>query len=228
MSIKKINLVKKNMDHLEDENYPVKRPTFLTVLCILTFIGSGWAIFSSITAYNTAEQTIGVFTDSMNIDEEITRAKGDTLIMAPKTDTFSIGQEPDSQTDSLAGNDSLEVGDDNLNENGVDTTSASYEMGRALGAKMKKNVMDMMSVDKLKNSAMGSFIAALFTIAGAFFMWRLRRFGFYLYIIGIVIGVIVPFYIYGNNLLAIGINGFSSFFGLIFIALYALNLKSMK
>ena len=216
------------MDHLEDENYPVKRPTFLTVLCILTFIGSGWAIFSSITAYNTAERTIAVFTDSITIDREITSAKGDTLIMAPKNDTFSIGQQPDSLKDSLAGNDSLEVYDDNLNENGVDTTSSSYQMGKSLGAKLKDNVMDMLSVDKMKHSAIGSFIAALFTLAGAFFMFRLRKPGFYLYIIGIAIGIAVPFYIYSGNLLAIGLAAFSSFFGLIFIALYALNLKSMK
>ena len=225
MSIKKIILVKKTMDHLEDENYQVKRPTFLTVLCILTFIGSGWAIFSAITAYNTAERTIGVFTDSIMSSKEITRAKNDTLIMEPKTDTFAVG---DSLKDSVAGNDSLEVDDDNLNENGVDTTSASYQMGKSLGAKLKDNVMDMLTVDKMKHSAIGSFIAALFTIAGAFFMFRLRKPGFYLYIIGIAIGIAVPFYIYSGNLLAIGLASFSSFFGLIFIALYALNLKSMK
>lgn len=216
------------MDHLEDENFREKRPTFLTVLCILTFVGSGWALFSAVTAYNTAEKTIGVFTDSIMNNKEITRAKGDTLILEPKTDTFAVGQVPDRLKDSVAGNDSLEVDDDNLNENGVDTTSASYEMGRSLGAKLKDNVMDMLSVDKMKHSAIGSFIAALFTIAGAFFMFRLRKPGFYLYIIGIAIGIAVPFYIYSGNMLAIGLAAFSSFFGLIFIALYALNLKSMK
>ena len=215
------------MDHLEDENYQEKRPAFLTVLCILTFIGSGWAIFSAITAYNTAEQTIGIFSDSIMSNKEITRAKGDTLIMQTKTDTFAAGQAPDSLKDS-AGNDSLEADDKNLNENEVDTSTASYEMGKKFGEKLKDNVMDMLSVDKMKHSAIGSFIAALFTIAGAFFMFRLRKPGFYLYIIGIAIGIAVPFYIYSGNMLAIGLAAFSSFFGLIFIALYALNLKSMK
>ncbi|MDA8886218.1 hypothetical protein N9I68_01420 [Bacteroidia bacterium] len=32
-----------------------QRPTFLTVLCILTFIGSGYGIFQGITSYATAE-----------------------------------------------------------------------------------------------------------------------------------------------------------------------------
>lgn len=101
-------------------------------------------------------------------------------------------------------------------------------MEMRFGEKIKKSVHDMMSVNKLKNSAIGSFVAALFTLAGAFFMWRLRKYGFFMYILGIAIGIIVPFYIYGNNLLAIGISAFSSFIGLLFIALYALNLKSMK
>lgn len=216
------------MDHLDDENSPEKRPTFLTLLCILTFVGSGWALFSAVTAYNTADQTIGLFSDSIMNNKAMTRAKEDTLVIAPKTDTFSMEQEPDSLKDSLAVNDTLEADEDNLNKNGVDTTSASYEMGRTLGKKFKDNVMDMLSVEKMKNSAIGSFIAALFTLAGAFFMWRLRKFGLFIYIIGIAIGIVVPFYIYGNNLLAVGLNGFSSFFGLVFIALYALNLKSMK
>lgn len=218
------------MHHPEDGIYPEKRPTFLTVLCILTFVGSGWAIFSAITAYNTAESTVALFSDSARNKTTIsTGTKTDTSVMFPKTDTFSNEEQLPHSLDNLPKeNDSLDKVDDILKENDEDSTSASYEMGKTFGTKMKKNVMDMMNVDKMKNSAIGSFVAALFTLAGAFFMWRLRRYGFYIYIIGIAIGIVVPFYIYGNNLLAIGINGFSSFFGLVFIALYALNLKSMK
>lgn len=217
------------MQHPEDEIYAEKRPTFLTVLCILTFVGSGWAIFSSITAYRTAERTVGIFSDSiMNKSMVDTRVNTDTLVVLSGTDTFSKDkilldslEDLNTTTDSMGSIDGKQKKQE-------DTTTASYQMGKELSAKMKKNVMDMMSVEKMKNSAMGSFIAALFTLAGAFFMWRLRKFGLLIYIIGIAIGIIIPFYIYGNNLLAIGISAFSSFFGLIFIALYALNLKSMK
>lgn len=218
------------MQHPEEEHYPEKRPTFLTVLCILTFVGSGWAIFSAITAYRTAETTISSFSEPvMNKSVVNTRTKTDTLVESPRKDTFSNNQKlPDSLKDFNTTNDSMKSVDDNLDKDGVDTTTASFQMGKKLSAKMKKNVLDMMSVEKLKNSAMGSFIAALFTLAGAFFMWRLRKFGLFIYTIGIAIGIIAPFYIYGNNLLAIGISAFSSFFGLIFIAMYALNLKSMR
>lgn len=36
------------------------RPTFLTVLCILTFIGSAWGIYQGISNYVSAEQVAGV------------------------------------------------------------------------------------------------------------------------------------------------------------------------
>src|SRR6476620_11062411 len=42
------------------------RPTFLTVLCILTFIGSTWGIIGSITNYltaNTAAQIVSAATE---------------------------------------------------------------------------------------------------------------------------------------------------------------------
>ena len=39
------------------ETAPPARPSFLTVLCILTFIGSGWGILSNVWAYSTASQT---------------------------------------------------------------------------------------------------------------------------------------------------------------------------
>ena len=216
------------MDHLDDQNFQEKRPTFLTVLCILTFIGSGWAIFSSATAYNTAETTVSVFRDSIPMAKEIDRSKEDTLLITSKSDSLSIEQEKTDQKDSLIVYDSLEIVEDSLKDDRRDSTTASYEMGKALGSKIKDNVLDMLSVDKMKHSAIASFIAALFTLAGAFFMFRLKKTGFYLYVAGILIGLIVPFYIYSGNLLAIGLNSFSSFFGLVFIALYALNLKSMK
>ena len=41
------------------------RPTFLTVLCILTFIGSGYGIFNSISSYKGAEVAVGLTSDIM-------------------------------------------------------------------------------------------------------------------------------------------------------------------
>ena len=86
----------------------------------------------------------------------------------------------------------------------------------------------MLTKENIRKGAIGKLLEAFFTLAGAILMWRLNRSGFYLYIIGILIGLIVPFYLFGNDLVAVGASSFANFFGLIFISLYALNLKSMK
>lgn len=175
------------MDNYDTELQPEKRNTFLTVLCILTFIGSGWAIITSVSSYFTAEATVKVLNDNFK-----------------KT-----------PVDSLAHIDSTskkEMED-----------SASYKIGLKIGGSMKA----IMSVDNIHKESIGDFIAGLFTLGGAILMWFQRRKGFYLYIIGVAIGIALPFFLYGNNFIAIGISSFGSFFGLLFIALYAVNLKSL-
>jgi len=42
-------------DFLESQEQPISRPVFITVLCILTFIGSGWGIISEGFKYFTAD-----------------------------------------------------------------------------------------------------------------------------------------------------------------------------
>lgn len=162
-----------------------KRSTFLTVLCVLTFIGSGWAVFSNIYTYNTAAKTVQLFEKSVTL-----------------------------RRDSIRNEDSI--------------VRPENKKGEIFGEKMMNSVSKMMTVDNIHKSALGAFIAALFTLGGAILMFNLRRIGFYLYIIGVIMGLLIPFYLYGGNLMAVGLSVFSGFFGLVFIALYALNLKSMK
>lgn len=53
----------------ETQLLPKKRSTFITVLCILTFIGSGWGIFSgilNIATSSTLEQTGEMVSESMD------------------------------------------------------------------------------------------------------------------------------------------------------------------
>lgn len=42
------------------------RPTFLTVLCVITFIFSSMSLFSAITNYSSAEVAVGVTKDAMD------------------------------------------------------------------------------------------------------------------------------------------------------------------
>ena len=172
------------------ETEPLGRSSFLTALCILTFIGSGWAILSSFWSYRTAPETATIFKKPLDTSKYPTLKK-DSLLLK---DSVRLHQR--------------------------DKAPSVFE------EKMKSSFSQMLLVDNIQNSAMGNFVAALFTLAGALLMWRLKRIGFYLYILGVLIGIISPFYIYGNNFLAVGLSAFGSFFGLIFIALYALNYKS--
>jgi hypothetical protein len=164
------------------ELQPEKRPSFLTWLCILTFIGSGWALISCVWTYNMAAKTNIVF-------EENVHAKKDSALLKD---------------------------------------TAHIEKKSPLEAKIKASLAKIVNVENMRKAAIGGFIASLLTLAGAILMWNLKRTGFYIYISGVMVGILVPFYLYGNDLIAVGATSFANFFGLVFIALYALNLKSMR
>ncbi len=171
----------------EFEQDLVSRPTLLNVLCILTFIGSSWAILSNIWAYTTAAKSAKMISYASNRMTDDSLSKKDSIV-------YEIGKKKKS----------------------------------AFGEKMMVSFSKMFTEATIKKNAIGTIVSAIFTLIGAWMMWRLKRVGFYLYIGGVIIGIIVPFYLYGNNILAIGISAFSSFFGLVFIALYALNFKSFR
>ncbi len=165
----------------EYETEPVTRPSFLSWLCILTFIGSGWAIASSVYTYVSAEKYSNIFSEEKPLKQD------------------------SAYVDSRA----------------------RHNERNALPEKIKASFVKILDKDNMRKFAIGNLVAALFTLTGALFMWRLKQIGFYIYILGVVFGLMVPFYSYGNDLIAVGAASFNNFFGLVFIALYALNLKSM-
>jgi len=117
---------------------------------------------------------------------------------------------------------------DSLSINDTASSKSRRNNKNIFGQKMRRSVSRLMTTDNIRKTAIGNLIACLFTLIGAIIMWMLFKKGFYLYIIGVIIGLVIPFYLYGGNLIAVGISSVSGFFGLVFIALYALNLKSMK
>lgn len=161
------------------------RPTLLTVLCILTFIGSSWLIVSNIWAYGTAAKT------------------AEMISVASKRE---------------------------INDSTFQKDSANAKVIRKkhslFGERMMLSVAKIMTADNIRKNATGTVLSALITFFGALMMWRLKRRGFYIYIAGTLLGIIIPLYFYGVNMASIGISFFPGFFGLIFIALYALNFKS--
>ncbi len=165
------------------ETHPEARPSFLTWLCILTFIGSGWALISCVWTYSMASKTNIIFQENMHVK------------------------------DSTLGSDTSDM--------------RRREKISPFEGKIKASLSKIVSTDNMRKAAIGGFIASLLTLAGAILMWNLKRQGFYIYILGVVFGILIPFYLYGNDLIAVGATSFANFFGLVFIALYALNLKSM-
>lgn len=164
---------------------PVLRPSFLTWLCILTFIGSGWTIISSAFTYVSANKYANIFSEQKQRENRV-------------DSTYS------------------------------DSSKTNHHEQNAFENKMKSSFSKILDKDNLRKDSIGKLIAAMLTLAGAIFMWNLRRLGFYIYVTGIIISLIIPFYLYGNDLIAVGATSFANFFGLVFIALYALNLKSMQ
>jgi hypothetical protein len=54
------------------------RPTFLTVLCILTFIASAWGIFNAYTSYSSADIAPGVGQEAMDkVKDQMDEASSD-------------------------------------------------------------------------------------------------------------------------------------------------------
>lgn len=155
------------------------RPTFLTVLCILTFIGSGWSIISSFSTYLTADTTADVARAAMQ----------------------------DAQ----------------------DEISNSNESGAKMAEKMLSGVSDVLKPENLKKSALFTIVASIFTLVGAILMFQLKKTGFWVYIAGIAISIVAPIVIFGaNNLITMMSTMGAALIGILFVVLYALNLKHLR
>jgi hypothetical protein len=153
-----------------------KRPTFLTVLCILTFIGSSYGIFSGVTSYATAD-TVGVIKDKLN---------------------------------------------DSMDE------ISSDEPGAEMAQDIMDSVMNGMTADNIRKNAIASFIGNILTLLGGILMFGLKKMGFYSYLIGTIVLIAGPVAIFGGNFMGIIASGGIALFGILFVVLYAVNLKHMN
>jgi hypothetical protein len=70
-------------------------------------------------------------------------------------------------------------------------------------------------------------LLSLLSLFGVWRMWNLQKSGFWIYLLATILSLAVPLYFLGGGLLAVASVGFIGFFSLIFIILYAVNLKYM-
>jgi hypothetical protein len=162
-----------------DETAPAQRSTFLTVLCILSFIGG---IFTLWSGYRNA------FTD----------APQQGLIEAREKMEETRAQMGDERLPML----------DKLLESAIALAEASVEHARELGY--------------------GEMAMATLSMLGIWNMWNRRRLGFWIFVVAAVGALVWPAAILGSGLMAsIGLT-FSGFISLVFIVLFAFNLKDMR
>lgn len=78
------------------------RNTFLTVLCILTFIGSGWGLYKAVTGYFTADTTAAVVTETRSkVEEQMDGKEQPAFVKGIMSSTFSSLSADNIRTNSL-------------------------------------------------------------------------------------------------------------------------------
>ncbi|MCW3126317.1 MAG: hypothetical protein JWO03_1975 [Bacteroidetes bacterium] len=153
----------------------IARPAFLIVLCILTFIGSSYGVYSGISGYFTADFRARVMSETQNkMDEQM-------------------------------------------------SNTAQPEMLKNFMGSMFSN----MSADNIRKSSLINLIANLLTLGGAVLMWGFRKSGYYLYIAGTIIWIIIPLIFFGGGLLGGISSGLYALVGIAFIIMYGVNVKYM-
>lgn len=79
--------------------------------------------------------------------------------------------------------------------------------------------------DVIRSLAATDFFYGLITLIGAILMFFQRRIGFYVYVLGVLVGLIAPLAVVGVSALQ---TSFGVFFSLIFVVLYWYCLKEMR
>jgi hypothetical protein len=154
---------------------PRTRPTLLTVLCILSFIGGAWSLVSS----------------GMSMTN-------------PMGDVEKLEAQMEEAMDQMGSDGPVA----RMLESTMETALRAAEMAVPIGA-----------------TNMG---LAVISLLGVWMMWNLRKMGFYLYTLASIAALAVPLYFLGGGLIAMLSIGLGGFISLVFIILYALNLKHMS
>lgn len=110
----------------------------------------------------------------------------------------------------------------------VDQQAPHSDKSNSFFKNMLRDVRKTMTPEKIRHEAIGTLLSSLLCLAGAILMWYLHKPGFFIYCLGVILGIAVPYYIFGNapfvTLKAIPL----AFIGIIFIIFYGMNLKSMN
>lgn len=83
------------------------------------------------------------------------------------------------------------------------------------------------SAEHAKSIGYGEIILSLLSLFGVWNMWNLRKQGFWMYLLASIGGLLLPVFFLGGGLMTVLSVGIGGFISLVFIILYAVNLKHM-
>ena len=115
----------------------------------------------------------------------------------------------------------------------LEKTLASPEVqgpGAEMVAKMGEQAIAMgeKSVENAKPIGYSSIVLSILSLLGVWWMWNLQKKGFWLYTLATVVSLITPFIFLGGGMMTLLGVGFLAVISIIFIILYAVNLKHMR
>jgi hypothetical protein len=154
------------------------RPTLLTVLCVLSFLGAA----------------LGIFGGLKNV-----LSGGDSAELA----------EAQAKLEEARG----QMGDE-----------AAGMMGGMMDGAME---MAQKTAENARPMGIANVLLALISLFGVWKMWNLQKQGFWFYLVATIGGLIVPLVFLGANMVALMTVGAVGFISLVFVVLYATQLKHM-
>jgi len=167
------------IDHFESEKQ--ERPAFLTVLCVLTWIMSGYIILT--VPFNYFFSTdVSASTLQTTINDAMSQMAEDSPEAAEMMEGFMM--------------------------------AASETISKA--------------IDNAGWIAGTDLLVAILSAIGAFLMFKLRKTGFWIYVLAKVLGLISILAFLGVNILTMGVVSIAGFVGLIMVIMYGINRKHMS
>jgi hypothetical protein len=102
--------------------------------------------------------------------------------------------------------------------------------GAEMVAKMGEQAIAMgeKSVENAKPIGYSSIVLSIVSLLGVWWMWNLQKKGFWLHTLATVVGLITPFIFLGGGMMTLLGVGFLAVISIIFVILYAVNLKHMR
>jgi hypothetical protein len=156
-----------------------KRPTLLTVLCILSFLAGAWGL---------VDGARNAFTNKPQEDHAEAKVKMEEAME-------QLGDDATGMVRTMM-------------DSAMEMADKAVEHARPMG---------------YANIALSAL-----SLLGVWLMWNLKRNGFWLYLVAAIGGLVVPIYFLGGSMTALLSVGFMGLITLIFIVLYAVNLKHMS